>query len=87
MKIAFCNEIFNVAENLDISYDEVKELWLMDGKVTHSHCDVPGHDGKKGYGGACFPKDVKAFITWTEDKDFEMEILNAVHNSNQKNRG
>lgn len=86
MKIAFCNEVYNITQALNIDYNEVKELWLMDGKITHSHCDVPGHDGRRGYGGSCFPKDVKAFITWAEDNSIDIDILNAVHKSNLKNR-
>jgi UDPglucose 6-dehydrogenase len=87
MKIAFCNQIYDIAENLNIDYNAVKELWLMDGKVARSHCDVPGHDGSRGYGGACFPKDVLAFITWAKEQNYDLEILETVHNSNTKIRG
>lgn len=86
-KIAFCNEIYKLTEKLEVDYDEVKTLWLADGKIAPSHCDVPGHDGKLGYGGACFPKDVKAFIHWANKENLEVEILEAVHNSNSKLRG
>ena len=30
---------------------------VADGRVGHSHMNVPGHDGKFGFGGSCFPKD------------------------------
>ena len=43
---------------------------------------VPGHDGKKGYGGACFPKDVSALIKYAEDIDVNLSLLKEVHNSN-----
>jgi UDPglucose 6-dehydrogenase len=34
----------------------------MDARLGKSHMRVPGYDGKMGFGGACFPKDVSAFV-------------------------
>ena len=36
--------------------DTVVEGFVRDGRVGHSHTNVPGHDGKYGFGGSCFPK-------------------------------
>ena len=36
--------------------------FISDGRIGDSHLNVPGHDGKLGYGGTCFPKDVNALI-------------------------
>ena len=41
----------------------------MDSRIGESHTKVPGHDGKRGYGGTCFPKD-------TNNLKFEMEKIN-----------
>ena len=46
----------------DISYEKLSELVGMDERITHSHMKVPGPDGEKGFGGACFPKDTKALL-------------------------
>ena len=35
---------------------------LQDPRVGSSHTNVPGHDGKRGYGGTCLPKDLKALV-------------------------
>ena len=32
-----------------------------DQRIGESHCQVPGSDGKLGFGGTCFPKDLNAF--------------------------
>jgi len=41
---------------------------LSDPRIGSSHTSVPGFDGKRGYGGACFPKDTNAFYNY--DKSF-----------------
>jgi UDPglucose 6-dehydrogenase len=49
-------------------------------RIGHSHLQVPGSDGKFGYGGTCFPKDVKAFIGY--DKNNRLSILKEVEEAN-----
>jgi len=39
-----------------------------DGRMGHTHMKIPGPDGKEGFGGACFPKDLSAFINFVERK-------------------
>ena len=36
--------------------------------------DVPGHDGRKGFGGACFPKDSLAFVKYADSLETELSI-------------
>ena len=38
-----------------------------DPRISHSHTQVPGPDGRSGFGGACFPKDTKAFTLFDKD--------------------
>jgi UDPglucose 6-dehydrogenase len=56
-KVSFCNEIYEFCEKLDVNYENVRKLAANDSRILHSHTQVPGHDGKKGFGGTCFPKD------------------------------
>jgi UDP-glucose 6-dehydrogenase len=53
-----------------------------DPRITPSHTKVPGFDGKQGFGGACFPKDVSAFLSAYS----EMGILEFVKNTNNQYR-
>ena len=62
MKVSFANEMYQICEGVDIDYDKVIEYTIHDERVGYSHWSVPGPDGDYGYGGHCFPKDVKSLI-------------------------
>jgi UDPglucose 6-dehydrogenase len=66
VKIAFANVFYDLAESAGADYDRVKNAVL---KVQHgqTYLDVPGHDGTRGFGGKCLPKDLD-FIIATLDK-------------------
>jgi UDPglucose 6-dehydrogenase len=61
-KVSFMNEMKQAADVLDADWDDIMEGFMSDGRIGNSHIDVPGHDGKVGFGGKCFPKDLNAFI-------------------------
>ena len=61
-KVSFANEIYQICNGLDIDYDKVIEYAKYDERLGKSHLNVPGPDGDFGYGGHCFPKDLKALI-------------------------
>ena len=61
-KVSFANEMYEICEGLDIDYDKVIEYACYDDRLGKSHWAVPGPDGDFGYGGHCFPKDIKALI-------------------------
>ena len=48
--------------------------------------DVPGHDGKKGFGGACFPKDTSALLKYAQDIGVDLDVLKIAINKNNKIR-
>ena len=58
VKVSYCNEIKDFCDQRDINYNNIVRLATEDDRITSSHTSVPGHDGKKGYGGTCFPKDI-----------------------------
>ena len=57
VKVGFCNEIAEFCGKKNINYENVRKLAVLDPRIGDSHSQVPGHDGKKGFGGTCFPKD------------------------------
>jgi len=61
-KVSFANEMFEICEKLNIDYDKVVEYSIYDERLGKSHWAVPGPDGKLGFGGSCFPKDINALI-------------------------
>ena len=61
-KVSFCNEIYDWCSELNINYGAIAQLMGMDERIGTSHTSVPGPDGKRGYGGTCFPKDINSLL-------------------------
>ena len=82
-RISFMNEIANVCELMGADVDEVRKAIGSDRRIGTSFL-FPG----VGYGGSCFPKDVKALLKSSEDKGYDFRILRAVEsvNDSQKER-
>jgi len=85
-KVSFANEMYEICEYLDIDYDKVIEYAMHDDRLGYSHWNVPGPDGDFGYGGHCFPKDVKALINVAQDLLIEPHMLIATDSKNDKIR-
>ncbi len=81
-KISFMNEMYQVAKNSNVNWEQAVDGFVADGRVGHSHLNVPGHDGKFGFGGSCFPKDIQALINFGETVGVDMEVLSAVWKKN-----
>jgi len=81
-KVSFANEMYEICNHLDVDYDKVIEYACYDERLGHSHWNVPGPDGDFGYGGHCFPKDVKALISLAINSDLSPRILTAVDSKN-----
>ena len=82
MKVSFLNEMKLVADKSGVDWDMAKEGFVRDGRVGHSHMNVPGHDGKLGFGGSCFPKDIQAMIAFGEAAGISMNTLKGAWKTN-----
>ena len=80
---SFMNEVANICETVGADVDQVRRAIGSDRRIGASFL-FPGI----GYGGSCFPKDVKALIRFAADKDYDLKILGAVEavNAFQKTR-
>ena len=76
-KISFMNEISNICEHLGVDVENVRKGIGSDSRIGYSFI-YPGC----GYGGSCFPKDVKALIKTSKDQGFVPELLDAVEKRN-----
>ena len=88
-KVMFFNEmheVFNKLKSND-SWELFIKTLSLDKRIGESHMNVPGHDAKKGFGGACFPKDTAALLKYAEDIGIELGVLKAVINKNNIIRG
>ena len=81
-KITFFNEMRLLVNGLGLDWDNIIDGILSDGRIAMMHTDVPGHDGKFGFGGACFPKDINALIKIFEDNNIDPVLLKAVLKQN-----
>lgn len=86
VKIAFLNEFYDMAKFADVPYNELRDMFLSDYRIGNSHTDVPGHDGDRGFGGACFPKDINAMITWADEHAYFVDMLEAAELVNNRVR-
>jgi len=80
MKVAFCNEFYDLAERIGVDYNELRELWLLDPRIGRSHTWV--HPDDRGFGGKCLPKDLQALIHFGGDTGQELRLLRGVAESN-----
>jgi UDPglucose 6-dehydrogenase len=91
MKVTFMNQIYQVYADGQEGKEPHPEMWKAftdmlsaDLRFGSSHLNVPGPDGQYGYGGTCFPKDMKAFIGY--DKNERLSLLREVEEANTKIR-
>ncbi len=75
VKISYCNEIYNYCQKMNINYENVRNIATKDKRIGTSHSFVPGHDGKFGYGGTCFPKDINGLLYEFKKYNIESHIL------------
>ena len=74
-KVTFMNELYNLVKTADLDWPSVKVSIGLDSRQGHSHFDVPGPDGKFGFGGACFPKDTSALLKYAESLNANLAVL------------
>ena len=80
-KISFMNELANMAELVGVDIELVRKGMGSDNRIGY-HFIYPGC----GYGGSCFPKDVKALINIGQEVGFEADIIKSVESVNIKQK-
>jgi len=82
VKVTFFNEMKEIADELNVDYDRVIELLKLDSRIGQSHLNVPGPDGKRGFGGSCFPKDLNALKALAYELGMDPMVLETVWTKN-----
>jgi UDPglucose 6-dehydrogenase len=80
-RISFMNEVANVCEVVGADVDQVRRAVASDRRIGPAFL-FPG----VGYGGSCFPKDVKAMMKFASSRNYQFEILQAVENVNERQK-
>lgn len=86
VKVTYFNAVADYCRRMGAEYQHVHDGVLLSGYINDTHTQVPGPDGKFGYGGKCFPKDVNAFAKLTADLPLG-KILAPLHELNLTFRG
>ena len=85
-KVTYFNACREYCEKMGGDWRKVHTGCLLSGYINDTHTYVPGPDGKFGYGGKCFPKDVNAFAKMTEGTSLGT-LLAPLHELNVHFRG
>lgn len=83
VKVALANELDQICNNLDdVDFDKVVEYATKDKRLGTSHWAVPGPDGKAGFGGSCFPKDLNALMSVAKNLGVEPSVMSGAWSKN-----
>jgi UDPglucose 6-dehydrogenase len=80
-RISFMNEMANVCDLFGANVDEVRRAIASDSRIGPAFLF-----SGVGYGGSCFPKDVKAILKFAKDKGYDFKILDAVEQVNSRQK-
>ena len=83
VKVSFCNEIYEYCKLKNIDYEKVRKVAANDERIKLSHTQVPGHDGKRGFGGTCFPKDTNALLADMNKNKMNSYVIKSVIKRNE----
>ncbi len=81
-KVSIMNEFKLLSDKIGANWEDALFGFSSDGRVGDSHLNVPGHDGKLGYGGTCFPKDVSSLLKYAEKIKINLNTIQGGWNTN-----
>ena len=85
-KVSIMNEFKLLCNKIGANWEDALRGFVSDGRIGDSHLNVPGHDGKLGYGGTCFPKDVNALLSFSKKHNIELNSIAGGWTTNLKVR-
>ena len=85
-KVSFLNDISDMCQALDIDYDVLVEVFRLDSRMGKTHLNVPGPDGKAGFGGSCFPKDMNSIMALARVLNIDLPTIEGAWKTNLKVR-
>ena len=87
-KVLFFNEVYKLFESLDLNmpWEDFIAVLQIDSRIGKSHMQVPGPDGRYGFGGACFPKDTNALYEFSKSTGCNLELLKKAIQTNNSIR-
>ena len=84
VRVSLCNEFERFCQSEHIDYEAVRQLVTQDPRIGTAHTQVPGPDGKRGFGGTCLVKDAKAIMYEMRKHQLTPFILEATLRRNEQ---
>lgn len=83
MRIAYANIFYDLSQSFNANYNQIKDIFLKI-KNDQEYFDMPGHDGTRGFGGNCLPKDLDFLIQSIKDKNPDHKWFSHIKKLNKK---
>ena len=83
MRIAFANVFYDLSKNVGADYSKVLDMYL-DVQQDQTYMEVPGHDGTRGFGGKCLPKDLDFLIETLDEKGIDQNWFKHIRELNKR---
>jgi len=83
MKVIFANQIYDLTQKLNVNYEIIKQVLESEPRLGKSHFNVL-HEGYRGFGGACLPKDLLSFIELYKKLKLKPELFEVIWQTNFK---
>ena len=84
VKVTFCNEFFDIAKRFGVDFNELRETWLADPRISRDHTFV--YPDNRGFSGKCLPKDTSAIIQAAAGMGYDARLLKAAMSINAGHR-
>ena len=85
-KLTFANEMYQLCSVSEVDYDALRQVAELDVRLGETHWKVPGADGRRGWGGSCFPKDTNALTFFAREQGSPLYLLEEAIVLNNKHR-
>ena len=92
-RVTFFNELYDIVQGAskhfgtELSYDAIRWGLALDPRIGISHSEVPGYDGKRGWGGHCLPKDTSALVNFARKVGATSLVFEEIRSTNKLHRG
>lgn len=83
VRIAFANVFYDLSQSVNADYDKVKDMFFKI-QQDQTYMEVPGHDGTRGFGGKCLPKDLDFLIDTLKQMNIDQNWFEHIRKLNAR---